>query len=269
MVVDKFGGYRRGRPGPRGPPGKDAIDFQSWLPRGVVRMFRECEDCTYFCDTPTDGVIEEGGKYSLKDRYGKNHAVCIQNYQRPEKLGKLDICGIPLRKTKYKVPNILNQGLHEKTIFVVAFSFKVISPLGEEPTYIFSNTEGNRAVSINNKQLDIWGTTASPQLEYDKSEWNTMLLQYSRITEAGNDKCFFILNGEVGSFEPKAYEEIEGDFYVGGSLEQKTAPVMLSSFEIYSKIFDDSKIFDNVDDYVIPKEVYTPLTEYLEDRVEG
>ena len=261
-MVDKFGGYRRGRPGPPGPPGKNAIDFQFWLPKPMVKMFRESEDCTYFFDTATDGVIEEGGKAGLKDRYGKNHAVCIKNYQKPEKPEKLSIYGLPLRNTKFKVPNIKDQGLSQKSIFVVAFSFKVISTLGKNPAYIFSNKSGNRAVSINNKQLDIWGTTASPQLEYDKRGWNVMLLQYSRMTDAGKDKCFFILNGKVGSFEPKPYEEIEGDFYIGGSLEQKTAPVMIASFEIYSKIFDNP-----TDDYLLPKQIYSPLVNYLVDRV--
>ena len=160
-MVDKFGGYRRGRPGPPGPPGKNAIDFQSWLPTAMVKMFRENEDCTYFFDAETDGIIEEGGKPALKDRYGKNHAICIQNYQKPMKLGKLGIYGLPLKNTKFKISNIKDQGLSEISIFVVAFSFKILYELDDKHYYIFSNKSGSRAVSINNKQLDIWGTTAS------------------------------------------------------------------------------------------------------------
>ena len=62
--------------------------------------------------------------------------------------------------------DIPNQGLIPKSILIVIFSFKVISPLGEANAAIFSNKDGNRAVSINNKQLDVWGTTASPQIEH-------------------------------------------------------------------------------------------------------
>ena len=261
-MVDKFGGYRRGRPGPPGPPGKNALDFQSWLPRATVKMFRESEDCVYFFDTATDGIVEQGGEYALKDRYGKNHAVCVKNYQKPVKLGKLGIYGLPLKRdTKFKVPNITNQGLAEPSIFVVAFSFKVLSKLDDKSYYIFSNKSGSRAVSINDKQLDIWGTTASPELEYKKEGYNTMLLQYSRITDAGKDKCFFILNGQVGSFDPKVTVEEESDFYIGGGPKQPTAPVMLTSFEIYSRGFVP------VDDYLLPKQIYTSLMDYLEARV--
>ena len=155
----------------------------------------------------------------------------------------------------------MGQGLAPESILVVAFSFKVISPLGETPAYIFSNKSGNRAVSINNKQLDIWGTTASPELEYDNRGWNTMLLQYSRITKSGKDQCFFILNGDLGTFEPRVYDMLMKEFYIGGSPEQKTAPIMLGSFEIYTKIFDNP-----VDDYLLPKQIYDPLMTYLDNR---
>ena len=261
--MNKFG-YIRGRRGPPGPPGKNALDFQSWLPEGVVKMFREGEDCTYYFDTATDGIIEEvGGKHALKDRYGKNHAVCIQNYQKPVKLGKSGIYGLPLKiDTKFKVPGILNQGLVPPSILVVAFSFKLLSRLDEKPYYIFTNKSGSRGVSINNKRLDIWGTTGSPQLEYEKKGYNTMLLQYSRITDAGKDRCFFVLNGQVGSFDPKVIEEVESDFYIGGGPKQQTAPVMLTSFEVYSKGYFD----EAVDNYLLPKEIYTSLTAYLENR---
>ena len=259
--MDKFG-YIKGRRGPRGPPGENALDFQSWLPKAMVKMFRESEQCTYYFDTETDGIIEDGGKHALKDRYGENHAVCIQNYQKPVKLGKLGIYGLPLKNTKFKVPNIEDQGLTPESIFVIAFSFKILSPLDEKPYYIFSNTRGNRAVSINNKQLDIWGATASPQLKYDMRGWNVMLLQYSRITRTGKDKCFFILNGDLGTFEPKVYEEEFSDFYIGGTHEQETAPIMLGSLEIYTKQFRDS-----IDNYLLPKQIYKPLENFIEDRV--
>ena len=258
-MVDKFGGFRRGRPGPPGPSGKNALDIGSWLPEGVVKMFRESEQCTYYFDTESDGILEEDKKHSLKDRYGKNHAVCIQNFQKPVKLGKLGVYGLPLKNTKFKL-NILDEGLIPKSVLIIVFSFKVTAPLGENPTYIFSNKSGSRAVSINNKQLDVWGATASPQLEYDKGQWNTMLLQYSRITESGKDQCFFILNGDLGTFEPKVYD-FEREFYIGGSPERKTAPIMLGSFEVYSKIFDKP-----VDEYLLPKQIYKPLMEYVDDR---
>ena len=258
MAINIFGNSRLR--GPAGPPGKDAVEFYKWCPQAVVKMFRESEDCTYYFDTESDGVTEEGGKHALKDRNGKNHAICIQNYQKPVRLGKLAIYGLPLNNTKFKL-STKDQGLTPKSIFVVAFTFKLDTKLDNKAYYIFSNESGSRAVSITDKQLDIWGTV-SPQLEYEKHGWNVMLLQYSRMTDAGNDKCFFILNGRVGQFEPKIYEDVETDIYIGGAPKQRTAPVTIASFEIYSKIYAEA-----VDDYLLPKYIYKPLEQFLEDRV--
>ena len=40
-MVDKFGGIGRKYRGPPGPPGKDALELETWAPNSVLRMFRE------------------------------------------------------------------------------------------------------------------------------------------------------------------------------------------------------------------------------------
>ena len=45
--MDKFG-YVKGRRGPPGPRGKDAVELYKWCPDAVLRMFRESEQCTFF-----------------------------------------------------------------------------------------------------------------------------------------------------------------------------------------------------------------------------
>ena len=44
--MDKFG-YIRGKRGPPGPKGKDAIPLYSWCPDAMLQMFRQSKNCTY------------------------------------------------------------------------------------------------------------------------------------------------------------------------------------------------------------------------------
>ena len=69
-MVDKFGGIGRKYRGPPGPPGKDALELETWAPHSVLRMFRENEVCTFYCNTAEDGILYDGKKpIGLKDRY--------------------------------------------------------------------------------------------------------------------------------------------------------------------------------------------------------
>ena len=92
-MVDKFGGYRRGRPGPPGPSGKNAIQLHEWCPKSLIEMFRKDEECTFYFDTETDGILYKDGKpIGLKDRFGGKNAICLQNFYKPEKIRKVYFC---------------------------------------------------------------------------------------------------------------------------------------------------------------------------------
>ena len=86
---------------------------------------------------------------------------------------------------------------------MIAFAFEAIFTSNEND-FIFAN-------GISNKSLNIWGIE-SPliDLEYDRDDWNTMLIQYSRITDEGtDDKCFFSLNGWRGFFKTRVHKHFE------------------------------------------------------------
>ena len=53
--MDKFG-YIRGRRGPPGPAGKDAFDMAGWIPKALLKMFRENSDCTFYFKSETDCI---------------------------------------------------------------------------------------------------------------------------------------------------------------------------------------------------------------------
>ena len=110
--MDKFG-YIRGRRGPRGPPGQDAVNIFTWFPLSALRMFRENSACTFYFNTVDDGILKKDEKpIGLKDRYGEvkrksevRNAICIQNFQQPQKL-KTGYYGIPLKDSLYRIPKV-------------------------------------------------------------------------------------------------------------------------------------------------------------------
>ena len=104
--MDKFGLSRVSR-GPPGPPGRDAFDLHLWCPEALLQLFRESEVCTYFFNTAADGLITQGtGKaVGLRDRYGKKHAMCLKNFEKPIK--EQEIYVLPLQGALYKIDRVM------------------------------------------------------------------------------------------------------------------------------------------------------------------
>ena len=59
--MDKFG-YIKGRRGPRGPPGQDAVNIFTWFALSALRMFRENSACTFYFNTVDDGILKKDEK---------------------------------------------------------------------------------------------------------------------------------------------------------------------------------------------------------------
>ena len=104
--MDKFG-YIRGKRGPPGPKGKDAIPLYSWCPDAMLQMFRQSENCTYYFNDANSGILNNGkGKHALRDQFGNNHALCLKNFQKPTQVG--DFYGLPLKDTLYQIKKYSN-----------------------------------------------------------------------------------------------------------------------------------------------------------------
>ena len=271
--MDKFG-YIRGRQGPRGRPGKDAVNLSNWYPTSVLRMFRENEECTFYFNTAEDGILYDKDKkpIGLKDRFGEfrdeaTNAICLQNFLKPVNL-KGGYYGIPLKNSLYKLSG-MTTGITEFSMMMVAFSFKVSAPWSDEDNYIFTDPYGYRGVTISKKSLNILGSEHRLDLDYyAKGEWNTMIIQYSRVTEAGDDQCFFVLNGRKGSFRPRVYDPPEmDDLYIGGHPEKRNfANIVLASFEVYGKVFDPTEPVPNPIQYVVPDDILQVIQTDMEGR---
>ena len=253
--MDKFGQGRTSR-GPPGPPGKDSFNLYLWCPSALLQLFRESESCTYYFDTAVDGIIKEGKRTWLKDRFGKNNAVCLKDFEEPRKYQ--DIFILPLQGALYKIERI-QQALFPPSIVVFAFTFKIAKPLTGEH-YIFTNQTKTRGVFIS-ETLNICG--ADPLLlEYEKRDWNRVIVQYSSFDFGG--RCFFILNGRKGFFNKKSEREMDHILFLGGHPEEKrSADVFISNFEIYSKTYN----METKPDYLLPKEITNLIDKSYTERI--
>ena len=260
--MDKFG-YIRGRRGPPGPPGKDVLQFHEWCPKGVLEMFRSSATCCFYFDSKTDGIVYEGKTaIGLKNRIdGGKNAICLRGFNTPVQTGKS--FSIPLSTdTCFEISRI-QSAIQPESVFIVAFSFRLIKPITDDlPYYIFSNTNSTRAVTLRKDWLDIAGCAkGSPQLKYLEKAWNYMIIQYSRVTTEGDDRCFFILNGRRGSFEPTVFENDARELYIGHKIKT-SANIELNYFEVHYKHFPEP-----LDGYVLPETFSTLLWHDMQQRV--
>ena len=126
---------------------------------------------------------------SIWNQYGKTHAICLKNHGRMIKVA--GVYGIELKDSLYKISNVLS-GQGTPSICVIALEFKVSGKMDND-CYNVCNDSLTRGVKISSKSLDILGTDAM-KLEYDFRQWNTLVIQYSNMTEKNADTCFFDLN---------------------------------------------------------------------------
>ena len=95
-----------------------------------------------------------------------------------------------------------------------AFSFRTDDIFTDEDAYIFTNKNTSKGVTISRNALNILGAEARLELHYDYDDWNTMIIQYSLITDSEKDECFFMLNGRLGFFAPGVVEKEDKDLFV-------------------------------------------------------
>ena len=169
-------------------------------------MFRENEICTFYCNTAHDGILydEAGTAFGLKDCYIElkllncgqtENAICLQNFQQPVKLDTGHY-GIPLKNTLYKLSHFTTLATAKPSIVLFAFSFnRIDDTFTDEDAYIFTNKNTSRGVTILRKALNILGAADRLELHYIYDDWNTMIIQYSLITNSEQDECSFMLNG--------------------------------------------------------------------------
>ena len=57
--MNKFGCIR-GRRGPPGPAGKDAVKISLWCPQGLAQLLRKGAFYRYYFNTTKEGITENG-----------------------------------------------------------------------------------------------------------------------------------------------------------------------------------------------------------------
>ena len=263
--MNKFG-FVRGKRGPRGYPGEDALKLHLWFPESILKLFRESASCSYYFDNATDGILydKSGKKIGLKNQSeSEKNATCVRGETgSPVQTGKT--YSLTLSKENCFLLK-LSSAIKKSSVLIVAFSFKLKKPITDNFSYyIFSNENSTRAVTLRSDRLDIAGCArGSPQLKYLTHSWNYMLIQYSRVSDEGSsDRCFFILNGRRGFFDPVVYENDARELYIGHR-KKLCANIELNYFEAHSRHFNEPSGYD----YILPETISTLLLKHMESRV--
>ena len=132
-------------------------------------------------------------------------------------------------------------------------TFKVSRKLEPGKDYtIFTNDNGSRGVIISSKTINILGAQTRQELTYDSSEWNTILIQWSCVSDE-EDQCFFYLNRQRGFFRPQKYENESRNIFIGGHPNKgECAPIYITRFDVYGRNWLES---EEITDYLVPKEI--------------
>ena len=249
--MNKFGDNRRyGIPG---PPGRDAFDMAGWTPEALLKMFYESIDCNFYFKTETDGIWYDKKRQpiGLLNHGNSNfNATCLSHFYKPAHIrGKF--YALPFDHTIYKISNI-GTAVFKSTIIFVALTFKVSKKMEPGTDYtIFTNNTGSRGIVISSETINILGAQNRQELTYDPTEWNTILVQWSNVSE-GEDHCFYYLNQRRGFFRPRDSKEESRDLYIGGHPERgECAPIYLTRFITYKREW----LATEPEDYLLPKEI--------------
>ena len=249
--MNRFGDNRRF--GVPGPPGRDAFDMTGWTPKGLLKMFRESTDCSFYFKSETDGILFDDRKLPiglLNHGNSDFNAMSLSHvFYKPVHVHE-KLYALPLANTIYKISEIGTAGIVPAIMFV-AFTFKISRKLEPGKDYtIFTNENGSRGVVISSKTINILGAQNRLELPYDITKWNTLLVQWSNISDENNDRCFFYLNEDKGFFHPQKYEE-SPDLYIGGHPEKEDgAPFYLTRFDIYNR-----KWSEEINNYLVPDNI--------------
>ena len=217
-------------------------------------MFRENSDCSFYFKSETDCIWYDEKKQPIGLLNHGNidfNALCLSHFHKPVHIhGKF--YALPLDHTIYKISDI-DTAVIKPSIISVAFTFKISKKLEPGIDYtIFSNNTGSRGIVISSETINILGAQKRQDLTYDSTEWNTILAQWSSISD-GDDRCFFYLNERRGFFRLQKYEEEARELYIGGHPEKgKCAPIYLTRFDVYKRKWSASREIDN---YMIPREI--------------
>ena len=207
--------------GPRGPPGKNAVEILKWFPDSVLEMYRKSEIINLNLERGFDVVIYD------KD----NVPIALKNYgQGPDaySIGKFPTIVKILDHYVLDLHNLLlvldpiNIG-GDGTTVIIALTFRS-QTLNLTPRFVYTNESGTLAMSVKRQKhkseniLTIYSGEAKKEIEFNGGEWNGLIIQYK--FEMGILHCKYHHNSKTG-FLPDASTSASRKIYLGGA---PTAP---------------------------------------------
>ena len=256
--------------GLRGPKGEDAFDLIRWAPHGVKRLFRESEKINIYFNSATDGIIYSDKKpIGLKNRgTGPNAKFLGKKFPEIQQI-KHDNYMIKLKDSIFEI-NPIQTGTSNPSTAIFLFSFKALERKLNEPRYIFSNKNGTRAMSVEEREIKgrtigvmkIFSSGSEKEIFFpEEGNWTGILIQYT--CKNNIVYCQYNTGDQQGCLEPGRIDEKEDHtLYIGGHPEKSSANHAMGSFELYHT----SEFGGN--DFALPKEMQDCLIQDILDRVD-
>ena len=189
-------------------------------------MFQEAKSRTHFFNTSGDGILPK--PLGLKDRYGKNHVICLEIFGKPQKYKSIYM--LPLKGVLYKIENIL-QVLTSPSIAVFTLTFQIAEAI-TGTHYEFMNQSRTGGVTISETR-NICGVHAL-LFEYYKDDVEQIDVQCSN-----KGPCFYV-KWASRFFTKKSEETVEYALFIGGHPDDKrSSDVLITNFEIYACAYQE------------------------------
>ena len=270
MPVDIFGdcteGSRgpRGRPGPPGlrgkrgatghvgPPGKkgdrgekgdSSISLVRWFPSRTIEWFRrDKEECCFYFKDKNDFLLE--GERIIGFRSHTAAASNAISQKDPVKMRILNkqnkgYCA-EFSNSLLKVKNI-DMARTGPSYSVLVLTFKV-SEKPKTKQYILSNISRDRAILLNTKGVEIYGTKDGIPIiiSYELHKWNTIFVQWSDDYDTG----YIYFENVLTKFKTGKSISDSSDIYIGakpdGGFSFKGC---LAAIDMYSTRNRTDKVF--------------------------
>tara|TARA_Y100000310_G_C20555536_1_gene750315 strand:+ start:223 stop:1053 length:831 start_codon:yes stop_codon:yes gene_type:complete len=255
VSVDKFGDCdeakgERGPRGERGPPGKkgdDALSLTRWFPSQTLNWIRENEACCYYFKQRNDFIWDKekppkiiGFKSHSKNG---NNAINLKPMKASKRLklpSRRGYC-LEFSDSLFKAKNVeLATGTPSYAVLILTFKLDMY-PIVEQ--FLVTTETGDRAISLSERTINIYGFTSNVKLRYNSRAWNTLFVQWTYMSDMKGWVYFNEARLPLITAFPWGRKQ-EPEVYIGAK-KDKSQPFTgcLAALEIYDAIFPSDAIF--------------------------
>ena len=179
-----------------------------------------------------------GNIIGFKDHSGSGRNANIQLYHEYVKMSELKSkngYSADFKNSLYKVPGG-DLAVRQSSYSTLIFTFKITKlPISRE--YIICDLKADRAITVHNDKLQIWGTTSDPlEVKYRLNIWNTVSVQWTFTDDEMKGYLYFLNKLTTFTTVKVQSTSLDSDVFIGAK-HDGTSPLSsgsLTGLEIYT-----------------------------------